>query len=199
MSFVNFNRHSDLAGSHAILSPSNYYWIRYDNEKLLQTFDARMEAQRGTDFHEMAAMLIRLKTKLPDFKKTLNMYVNDGIGYLMKVEQTLKFSRNCFGTVDAIQFRNNKLRIHDLKMGVNEASMDQLKIYMALFCYDFEQDPFKIDAELRIYQNDEIRVLATDRPRSDEEFLDPDDIMHIQDKMITFDRLIEQRRLELSS
>lgn len=196
---MNFNRHSDLAGSHAILSPSNYYWIRYDDEKLLQVFDARMEAQRGTDYHAFAAQAITLRVKLPESKKTLNMYVNDGIGYLMKVEQTLKFSRNCFGTADAIQFRNGMLRIHDLKMGVNESSMDQLKIYMALFCYEFEQDPFDIKAELRIYQNDDMRVLSTDRPRNHEEFLDPDDIVHIQDKMVTFDRLIEQRRLELSS
>lgn len=196
---MNFNRNSDLAGSHALLSPSNYAWIRYDDDKLIQMFDARVEAQRGTDYHDLAARLIVLKTKLPEIRKTLNMYVNDGIGYLMKVEQTLKFSKNCFGTADAIQFRNNMLRIHDLKMGVIEASMDQVKIYMALFCHEFEQNPFDIDAELRIYQNDKVRVISTDRPRHDEEFLDPDDIMHILDKMTRFDRLIELRRLELSS
>ena len=195
---MNFNKHSDLAGSHAILSPSNYYWIRYDEEKLLQAYDARMEAQRGTDYHAFAAMAIQLNVKLPESNKTINRYVNDGIGYLMKVEQPLRFSRNCFGTTDAIQFRNNKLRIHDLKMGIVESSMDQLKVYMALFCYEYEQDPFEIDAELRIYQNDEIRVMSTDRSRDDKEFLDADEIMHIQDKMVTFDRLIEQRRLELS-
>ena len=41
---------------------------------------------------------IRLSQKLPNLKKTLNLYVNDAIGFKMNPEQTLVYSENCFGT-----------------------------------------------------------------------------------------------------
>ena len=47
----------------------------------------------------------------------------------MTPEQILYYSDNCFGTADAILFRNNFLRIHDLKTGKIPAHMEQLEIY----------------------------------------------------------------------
>ena len=110
-------------------------------------------------------------------------FINDAIGYRMKSEQVLFYSYYCFGTADAIGFRGNRLRIFDLKTGLKvKASMDQLKIYAALFCLEYAHDPHDIDIELRIYQFDEVRA----------EIGDPDEIMHIMDTIVRFDKRIEE-------
>ena len=111
---MNFNKHSNLEGQHAFLGASKYHWLNYNDDKLVETFSNLRAAQKGTELHEFAAMCIRLRQKLPKSQKTLNEYVNDAIGYRMHPEQVLYFSEWCFGTADAISFRNNFLRIHDL-------------------------------------------------------------------------------------
>lgn len=186
MCSVIFNSHSNVVGKHAFLSPSKYHWINYDEDKMDRVFFAAMAAQRGVELHTFAHEAIRLGIKLPANRKTLSMYVNDAIGYRMSPEQILYYSDNCYGTADAISFRSNKLRIHDLKNGVTEASPQQLYVYVALFCMEYRFKPFEIEIELRIYQNDEVRVYVPD----------PDDIVHIMDKIITFDKRITAHRLE---
>lgn len=182
---MNFTTHSDLAGRHAFLSASKYHWINYDEDKLDRVYHAAVASQRGTELHELAQNLIRLGVKLPTSRKTLNMYVNDAIGYRMSPEQVLYYSDNCYGTADAITFKRNKLRVHDLKTGLTEASMHQLEVYASLFCLEYHFKPMDIEIELRIYQNDEITVSDPDR----------DDIMHIMDKIVTFDRRITELRM----
>lgn len=183
---MRFNNHSDLAGQHAFLSASKYHWVNYDDEKLATTFEKTMTAQRGTELHAFAHEAIRLGIKLPRSQKTLNLYINDAIGYRMTSEQVLFYSYNCFGTPDTISFRKNFLRIHDLKNGVTPTSEKQLEVYAALFCLEYRIKPFNIDIELRIYQYDDVRVYEGD----------PDIITHIMDKIITFDRLIETMKKE---
>ena len=129
-----------------------------------------------------SAQCIKLGQKLPKSQKTLNMYVNDAIGYKMTPEQVLYYSDNCFGTADSIAFRNGLLRIHDLKTGVTPAHMEQLEIYVALFCLEYKIKPSDIDIELRLYQSDEILV---HKPMADE-------IVPIIDKIITFDKIINR-------
>jgi hypothetical protein len=184
-----FNRHSELAGQHAFLSASKYHWINYDDEKLERVFNASMTAQRGTELHAFASEAIRLGIKLPSTRKTINLYVNDAIGYRMTPEQILYYSPNCFGTVDTISFRKNKLRIHDLKNGVTLTSEKQLEVYAALFCLEYRFKPHEIDIELRIYQNDEVRIYEAD----------PDVIAHIMDRIVTFDKKITAWRMEAMS
>ena len=87
-----FNAHSKLVGMHAFLSPSNHHWLHYDEDKLDRMFTAAQAAKRGTELHALAQDLIRLGVKLPQSPKTLNAYVNDGIGYRMTPEQPLFFS-----------------------------------------------------------------------------------------------------------
>ena len=181
-----FNTHSELIGRHAFLSASNYHWINYTNDKLLARFGAWKAAERGTALHEFAHQAISLEIKLPRIQKTLNMYVNDAIGYRMKTEQPLFYSINAFGTADAISFRKKVLRIHDLKNGTTKASMNQLMVYAAFFCLEYSEKPGEIDIELRIYQNDDVEIYKPDT----------DEIAHIMDQIITFDRLIEVRRAE---
>ena len=178
---MNFNVHSDLTGKHAFLSPSNYHWISYTDQKLEARYISAMAARRGTELHEFAHEAIRLGIKLPKSPKTLHLYVNDAIGFKMDVEQPLYYSSNCFGHADTISFRKNLLRIHDLKTGITATSEHQLEVYAALFCLEYGFSPFDIGIELRIYQNDEARTFAPY----------PDTIVHIMDKIVMFDQQIE--------
>lgn len=181
-----FNKHSNLEGCHAFLGASKYHWINYDEDKLIETYTRALAVQRGTELHDLAARCIKLGQKLPKSKKTLNMYVNDAIGYRMTPEQILYYSPNCFGTADAVSFNNGLLRIHDLKTGMTPAHMEQLVIYAALFCLEYKARPGEIDFELRIYQSDDILVANPT----------VEDIAPVMDKIITFDRIIENIRRE---
>ena len=127
-----FNKHSNLEGQHAFLGASKYHWINYSEDKVADSYLRFLATVRGTELHDFAARCIRLGQKLPKSQKTLNMYVNDAIGYKMHPEQVLYYSENCFGTADAIGFRNNFLRVHDLKTGEVPAHMERF-IFMLLF------------------------------------------------------------------
>lgn len=186
---MHLNKHSDLAGKHAFLSASKYHWIRYDEEKLEQSFITALAAARGTRLHDLAQQLITEGIKLEDNTTTLNAYVNDAIGFRMTPEQILYYSDNCFGTADALSYRNQKLRIHDLKTGVHPGSHDQLLIYAAMFCHEYEVKPATIDIELRLYQNDEISILEPD----------PHDVIEVMDVIRRFDEIIERKKWEVSA
>lgn len=183
---MNFNKHSNLEGQHAFLGASKYHWVNYSEQKLKEHYSNFMAAQRGVELHEFASNCIRLRQKLPKSPKTLNAYVNDAIGYKMVPEQVLYYSENCFGTADTIAFRDNFLRIHDLKTGVIKAHIEQLRIYAALFCLEYRVSPLDIQTELRIYQNDEILI---DIPEAEE-------IIKIMDKIIVSDKIISKLKSE---
>lgn len=183
---MNFNKHFAVEGKHAFLSASKYHWINYTDDKLAESFLKHQATLRGTILHDFAAQCITLGQKLPKSQKTLNMYVNDAIGYKMTPEQVLYFSDNCFGTADAISFRQNLLRIHDLKTGTTPAHMEQLMVYAALFCLEYKYKPSEIDIELRLYQNDQVLI---HNPQADE-------ILPIMDKILAFDKLIDKIRMD---
>ena len=177
-----FNKHSALEGQHAFLGASKYHWINYDESKVAESYSKFLATQKGTELHDFAAKCISLGQKLPKSQKTLNMYVNDAIGFKMVPEHPLFYSENCFGTTDAITFRNRMLRIHDLKTGVIPAHMEQLEIYAALFCLEYKIKPADIEMELRIYQNNQILY---ENPTAET-------IVPIMDKIITFDKVINK-------
>ena len=149
---MNFNQHLDLVGQHAFLGPSKYHWINYDEDKLIESYKKYLAIERGIALHDFARRCIELGEKLPRGKKALNLYVNDAIGYRMAPEQVLYYSNNAYGTTDAISFRSDLLRIHDLKTGVSPVSVHQLEIYAAYFCLEYHIKPEDISIELRIYQ-----------------------------------------------
>lgn len=178
---MNLNKHYDLLGEHAFLSPSKYHWTNYDEDKLTAAYLKHLAIQRGVELHDFAKRCIELKQRLPKIKKSLNYFVNDAIGFRMSAEQPLFYSSNAFGTADALCFRDNFLRIHDLKTGESPVSMRQLEIYAALFCLEYKEDPKKIEMELRIYQSDDIIV---HKPKGEE-------IQRIIEKIVEFDKRIE--------
>lgn len=179
---MKWNTHSNLEGSHAFLSASQYHWLNYSDEKLAETYKNFLAKQRGTELHEFAKRCIELGIKLPNNKQTLSMYVNDAIGFKMKPEQILYYSDNCFGTADSICFRRNLLRIHDLKTGSVQASMHQLEVYDALFCLEYHINPGSIKHELRIYQYDDILI----------EVPEPSLIFDIMQKIRTSDKILDK-------
>jgi len=183
---VLFGKRSPLPAPHAFLSPSSYHWINYDKSKLISAFRTAMASKRGVDLHELAHRLITLGESLPVAQRTLNMYVNAALEYGMTSEYPLKYSDNCFGTADTIGFRENILRIHDLKTGITATSEKQLYVYAALFCLVYGYSPFDIKCEVRIYQLDEVRIY----------YPDPEEITRIMNKIVEFDEVIEALKQE---
>lgn len=183
---MNFNKHSEIEGQHAFLGASKYHWIYYDNDKLIDSYSKFNAVKRGNELHDFAERCIKLRQRLPKTWKTLNMYVNDAIGFRMNTEQVLYYSSNCFGTADAISFRDNILRIHDFKSGVTPAKIEQLAVYAALFCLEYKVKPSDIKMELRIYQSNDILVHSPEA----------DDILVIMDKIIAFDKIISKIKSE---
>ena len=183
---MQFNSHKALEGLHAPFSPSQPAWLRYDDNKAVESYSNKRAAEMGTMLHEWAKKTIDLGIKQPRSKRSLYAYVNDAIGFKMYTEVVLFYSTRFFGTADSISFRNNFLRIHDLKTGKCPVHMEQLMIYAALFCLEYKIKPGDIDIELRIYQNDDIIVY---NPTAE-------DIVPIIDKIISLDKLFEKLEMQ---
>lgn len=181
---MRFVKHSTLEGQHAFLSASKYHWVNYDDEKLLATFNNQFAALRGTRQHNWAAEAIRLGRRQPRNNETLNQYINDAIGFRMEPEVVLFYSYNCFGTADAISFSKNILRVSDLKTGIHKGNAKQIKIYFALFCLEYNINPYDIQMIGRIYQLDLV----------DEFIGDAKEIREIMDKIRKSDRMIEDMK-----
>lgn len=190
--FAGFNSHPKLEGTHAFLSPSTPTWLRYTPEKLIERLSSAKAAALGTELHETAARNIRRRIKLmshPDWPVLAN-YVNDAIDFGMTPEQMLFFSFNCYGTADTISFEPYSnddrfagfLRIHDLKTGVTKASEDQLYVYAAIFCLEYDIKPFTMDGELRIYQGNKVYECPIDRAY----------LAYVYDSIRSSDEIIEQ-------
>ena len=177
-----FNRHTNLEGLHAPFGASKSSWLRYSDDKIVEVYNNLQAAEMGTRLHEWAKQTIDLGIKQSRSKKTIYSYVNDAIGFNMSTEVILFYSENFFGTADAISFRNNFLRIHDLKTGRRPVHMEQLEIYAALFCLEYKIKPGDIRMELRIYQNDEILV---HEPTAE-------DILPIMDKIVHVNKMLEK-------
>jgi hypothetical protein len=185
---VRFNKHSHLEGQHAFLSPSTYHWINYDEEKLAYRYKTLRAALEGSEQHRYAAVAIEEREVQDDETTTLGLYINQCIQFRMSPEVVLYYSPNAYGTVDAIAYRYRRLRISDLKTGVSRTSEHQLEVYSALFCLEYEIDPFKLRGiELRIYQDGVCRVYDAD----------PYTIRMIMDKIILFDQILNKLREEV--
>lgn len=216
-----FNNHADLKGSHALFSPSQGAWLRYDEEKIIDKIRSQYRAPIGSEIHEYAAQQITLghkksnvrtlaqeienyiytkytfngnTTELTPFAKTIlehldyipqevfetvKYYINDAIGYKMVVEQPLVYSEHIYGTADSIIFKDNLLRIHDLKTGSHEAKIEQLQIYAALFCLEYDLKPSDIEFELRLYQSD---GMVIDKPTVE-------DLLPVIDSIVTIEKI----------
>lgn len=213
---MNFNRHFELEGKHALLSASSWRWLNDDPESLTKRLCSQYATTIGTILHDIARKHIKHRIKLHKYDKNnvalelldqgvpgfvidtidfdgmfenLMNYVNDGIGFKMSPEVVLYYSRNFFGTADAIAYseKDHFLRIHDYKSGVTPAHMEQLLIYAALFSLEYRIKPKEFDTELRIYQGGEVLY---HEPAADE-------IMSVVDTITSFDKFIMRNTEEV--
>ena len=193
---MRWNNHSELEGRHAFLSASQYHWIRYDDEKIRTKLETHRLSIKGSELHAYADTAIRLRRKQVKNGQTLNMYINDCIGYNMHTEQILFFSPNAFGTCDAIGYSKNEqfgkfvLRIFDLKTGANKASFDQLLIYVVYFCLEYDVNPADIVIILRLYQNDAVLEMNS----FDDDILPL--VEAIKERLISADNIINEAYME---
>ena len=175
---MKFNDHKKLEGAHAVFSPSQSSWLRYNDDKAIEVFLNKKASEIGTRLHQWAKDTIDLRIKQPRSNKTLYAYVNDAIGFKMDTEVVLYYSDRFFGTADAISFRNGVLRIHDLKTGKS----GKIEDHAALFCLEYKMKPGEIQMELRVYKNDEVLV---HNPTAE-------DILPIMDKIVHLNKLLER-------
>ena len=146
-------------------------------------------ALEGVEQHRYAAICIEEKIVQDDETTTVGLYINHCINYKMSAEVVLFYSPNAFGTVDAISYRYRVLRISDLKTGVTRTSEHQLEVYAALFCLEYEVDPFSLRGiELRIYQDGMVREYPAN----------PYKIKEIMDKIVMFDAILNRLREEVA-
>lgn len=181
---MNFNQHYRLNGLHAPFSPSQPSWLRYNDDKALEVYRNKKAAETGTRLHNWAKETIDLGIRQPRSNKTIYAYVNDAIGFHMDTEVVLYYSERFFGTADAISFKNNILRIHDLKTGVKPVHVEQPLVYAALFCLEYRIKPSDIDIELRIYQNDEVEI---HKPEPGEVETVMEQIVHLDELLASYE------------
>lgn len=67
-----FNKHLDLKGQHALFSPSQTAWLRYDDDKILDRVQNKYRAPLGTEIHEFAADQITLSHKVSSIRNLVN-------------------------------------------------------------------------------------------------------------------------------
>lgn len=178
---MKWNEHYRLEEAHAFLSPSNYHWINYTPEKLTQVYINHLKKEEGTLLHSFASIAIVKKLKMANHKKALNQFVNDAIGFGMESEMILYYSDNCFGTADAIMYEDGVLRVHDLKTGNTKPSFNQLKVYCALFCLEYDHQPEEMTFITRLYQFTGF----------DELVVDPNEVRDIMNHIIHLDAVID--------
>lgn len=210
---MNFKQHSELKGKHAMLSPSGYSWVNWDDAKVEERYFNSYATQIGTALHELAETAITNGLQIKDedtnlvlFKmisagipteviahfdllpalSNLQAFVNDALAYGMKSEQILYYSDIAFGTADAIEYysKSKLLRIHDYKSGITPAHIEQLRCYAALFCLEYKKNPEDISIELRLYQSGEVLI----------ENPDPNDIRLIMDRIVTATEIVKAIR-----
>ena len=198
-------------GAHALLGASNNTWLRYDSaDQLKARLISHYAKEAGTVIHNFAKDRIKYRVKVSktDIKElklemlreripafvvdselerifpTFQMYVNDAIGFRMRPEQPLYYSENCFGTADAISFDDKRkvLRIHDLKTGVGPTHLEQLAVYAALFCLEYNFKPGDMIFDLRIYQSGDVKIGT---PTAE-------DILPIMDLIVSNDKFISR-------
>lgn len=182
-----FNKHLNIEGLHAPFSASSPVWLKYSDNKLIDSYVSQQAKERGTRLHAWAKETIDLGLKQSRSKKSLYQYVNDAIGFNMSTEVVLFYSERFFGTADAISFRNNELRIHDLKTGITPAKIEQLMVYAALFCLEYSVNPREIYTELRIYQNDEVVIHVPEA----------DGIEYVMKRIVHNDKVIQKFESEV--
>lgn len=68
---MNFNKHSELRGQHALFSPSQNSWLRYDDEQLEARIRNQYRTALGTELHDFVASQIQLSHKVTNTRNLM--------------------------------------------------------------------------------------------------------------------------------
>lgn len=69
---MNFNKHLELRGQHALFSPSQSSWLRYDNDKIRDRIKNQYRTALGTELHEYVAQQIVLNHKITNLRSVVS-------------------------------------------------------------------------------------------------------------------------------
>ena len=89
-----FNDHSNLVGQHALFSPSQSAWLRYDEEKVAEKIRNQYRAPLGTEIHDFAATQIELRHKVSNIRnlsKDIESYIYCKYKYLDPKQEVSEF------------------------------------------------------------------------------------------------------------
>lgn len=67
-----FINHNELRGTHALFSPSQSAWLRYEDDKIAERVLSQYRAPLGTEIHDFAAMEITLNHKVKNIRSLVN-------------------------------------------------------------------------------------------------------------------------------
>ena len=68
---MNFNKHSEIRGQHALFSPSQSSWLRYDEDKIRDRIRNQYRTALGTELHEYVAQQITLGHKIKNIRSVI--------------------------------------------------------------------------------------------------------------------------------
>lgn len=69
---MNFTRHSEVKGMHALFSPSQSSWLRYGDEQIANRIRNRYKQTLGTELHEYVATQIKLSHKVTNIRALIS-------------------------------------------------------------------------------------------------------------------------------
>lgn len=68
---MNFAKHSELKGTHALFSPSQSSWLRHDDDKIRDRIRNQYRTALGTELHEYVAQQITLNHKITNLRSVV--------------------------------------------------------------------------------------------------------------------------------
>lgn len=68
---MNFKQHSEIKGTHALFSPSQPSWLRYDENKIRDRVRNQFRTALGTELHEYVASQIALMHKVTNLRSVV--------------------------------------------------------------------------------------------------------------------------------
>lgn len=69
---MNFNKHLEIKGAHALFSPSQSSWLRYDDDKIRDRVKNQYRTALGTELHEYVAQQIVLNHKVTNLRSVVS-------------------------------------------------------------------------------------------------------------------------------
>ena len=115
---MNFNKHLELRGQHALFSPSQSSWLRYDDDKIRDRIRNQYRTALGTEMHEYVAQQIVLNHKITNIRSVVSgienyIYTKYRIAEEAKTAQFGMTLLNNIGTLPKEVFETARMYVND--------------------------------------------------------------------------------------